>query len=189
MQRENLLKQLENTDKVWDFVVVGGGATGLGCAVDAASRGYSVALFEREDFAKCTSSRSTKLVHGGVRYLQKLEVDLVREALHERGLMKQNAPHLVKDQAFVISNYSHWENFLYFCGLTFYDILSFGFGYGRSRFITAKTLRQYLPTSVAEGLKGGPAQAPQPEPERLGEAGARRTRRRLAVRRYRGRNT
>ena len=155
MQRENLLKQLENTDKVWDFVVVGGGATGLGCAVDAASRGYSVALFEREDFAKCTSSRSTKLVHGGVRYLQKLEVDLVREALHERGLMKQNAPHLVKDQAFVISNYSHWENFLYFCGLTFYDILSFGFGYGRSRFITAKTLRKYLPTSVAEGLKGG----------------------------------
>ena len=92
MQRENLLKQLENTDKVWDIVVVGGGATGLGCAVDAASRGYSVALFEREDFAKCTSSRSTKLVHGGVRYLQKLEVDLVREALHERGLMKQNAP-------------------------------------------------------------------------------------------------
>ena len=155
MQRENLLKQLENSDKVWDFVVVGGGATGLGCAVDAASRGYSVALFEREDFAKCTSSRSTKLVHGGVRYLQKLEVDLVREALHERGLMKQNAPHLVKDQAFVISNYSHWENFLYFCGLTVYDILSFGFGYGRSRFITAKTLRQYLPTSVAEGLKGG----------------------------------
>ncbi len=155
MQRENLLKQLEDTEKVWDFVVVGGGATGLGCAVDAASRGYSVALFEREDFAKCTSSRSTKLVHGGVRYLQKLEVDLVREALHERGLMKQNAPHLVKDQAFVISNYSHWENFLYFCGLTVYDILSFGFGYGRSRFITAKTLRQYLPTSVAEGLKGG----------------------------------
>ena len=81
MQRENLLKQLEDTNKVWDFVVVGGGATGLGCAVDAASRGYSVALFEREDFAKCTSSRSTKLVHGGVRYLQKLEVDLVREEI------------------------------------------------------------------------------------------------------------
>ncbi|MBQ2027093.1 MAG: FAD-dependent oxidoreductase, partial [Alistipes sp.] len=109
MQRENLLKQLENTDKVWDFVVVGGGATGLGCAVDAASRGYSVALFEREDFAKCTSSRSTKLVHGGVRYLQKGDVALVREAVHERGRLRRNAPHLVKNQSFLISNYSWWD--------------------------------------------------------------------------------
>ena len=155
MNREEQLSRLQDSEKVWDVVVIGGGATGLGCAVDAASRGYSVVLLEREDFAKCTSSRSTKLVHGGVRYLQKLEVDLVREALHERGIMKRNAPHLVKDQSFVISNYSHWDNLLYFCGLLFYDILSFGFGYGRSRFITAKTLRQYLPTSVAEGLKGG----------------------------------
>lgn len=150
-----MLKQLDDADKVWDVVVVGGGATGLGCAVDAATRGFSVALFEREDFAKCTSSRSTKLVHGGVRYLQKMEVDLVREALHERGIMKRNAPHLVKDQAFVISNYRYWDNFLYFCGLTFYDILSFGFGYGRSRFIRSKTVMKYLPTSVKKGLKGG----------------------------------
>ncbi len=155
MNRTQQLSSLNDSNKVWDVVVIGGGATGLGCAVDAAARGYSVALFEREDFAKCTSSRSTKLVHGGVRYLQKLEVDLVREALHERGLMKQNAPHLVKDQAFVISNYSHWENFLYFFGLLFYDILSFGFGYGRSRFISAKKVLKYLPTSEAKGLKGG----------------------------------
>ena len=155
MNRTDLLSRLDDADKVWDIVVIGGGATGLGCAVDAAARGYNVALFEREDFAKCTSSRSTKLVHGGVRYLQKLEVDLVREALHERGLMKQNAPHLVKDQAFVISNYSHWDNFLYFCGLLCYDILSFGFGYGRSRFISAKKVLKYLPTSEAKGLKGG----------------------------------
>ncbi len=155
MNRTQQLSSLNDDGKIWDVVVIGGGATGLGCAVDAASRGYSVALFEREDFAKCTSSRSTKLVHGGVRYLQKLEVDLVREALHERGLMKQNAPHLVKDQAFVISNYSHWENFLYFCGLLFYDILSFGFGYGRSRFISAKKVLKYLPTSAVKGLKGG----------------------------------
>lgn len=155
MNRNQLLSRLDEQDKVWDAVVIGGGATGLGCAVDAAARGYQVALFEREDFAKCTSSRSTKLVHGGVRYLQKLEVDLVREALHERGLMKQNAPHLVKDQAFVISNYSHWDNFLYFCGLLFYDILSFGFGYGRSRFISAKKVLEYLPTSEVKGLKGG----------------------------------
>ncbi len=96
------------------------------------------------------SSRSTKLVHGGVRYLQKLEVDLVREALHERGIMKRNAPHLVKDQAFVISNYSYWDNFLYFCGLLFYDILSFGFGYGRSRFISAKKIN-LAQTAVEQG--------------------------------------
>lgn len=90
------------------------GATGLGVAVDAATRGLSVALLEKTDFAKCTSSRSTKLVHGGVRYLQKGDVMLVLEALRERGRMKANAPHLVKDQAFVISNYSYWDNFLYF---------------------------------------------------------------------------
>lgn len=156
MERNTQIKKLEDRGTAtWDVVVVGGGATGLGCAVDAASRGYSTVVFEREDFAKCTSSRSTKLVHGGVRYLQKLEVDLVREALHERGIMKRNAPHLVKDQAFVISNYSWWDNFMYFCGLTFYDILSFGFGYGRSRFISAKKVTEYLPTSVRKGLKGG----------------------------------
>ncbi len=155
MNREEQLSRLDDSGKVWDVVVIGGGATGLGCAVDAASRGYETVLFEREDFAKCTSSRSTKLVHGGVRYLQKLEVDLVREALHERCIMKRNAPHLVKDQAFVISNYSYWDNFLYFCGLLFYDILSFGFGYGRSRFISAKKVMEYIPTSVEKGLKGG----------------------------------
>ncbi len=155
MKREKELQKIADADKVWDIVVVGGGATGLGCAVDAAARGYSVALFEREDFAKCTSSRSTKLVHGGVRYLQKGDVMLVMEALRERGRMKANAPHLVKDQSFVISNYRYWDNFLYFCGLTFYDILSLGFGYGRSRYISAKKVREYLPTSVAKGLKGG----------------------------------
>lgn len=155
MNRSEQLKQVALSDKVWDMVVIGGGATGLGCAVDAAARGYSVALFEKDDFAKCTSSRSTKLVHGGVRYLQKGDVMLVLEALRERGRMKANAPHLVKDQAFVISNYRHWDNFLYLCGLTLYDMLSFGFGYGRSRFITGKTVMKYIPTSVKKGLKGG----------------------------------
>ncbi len=115
----------------------------------------SVALLEKTDFAKCTSSRSTKLVHGGVRYLQKGDVMLVLEALRERGRMKANAPHLVKDQAFVISNYRYWDNFLYFCGLTFYDMLSFGFGYGRSKYISAKKVMKYIPTSVEKGLKGG----------------------------------
>lgn len=155
MKRAEQLEKLSEKDKIWDMVVVGGGATGLGVAVDAATRGLSVALLEKTDFAKCTSSRSTKLVHGGVRYLQKGDVMLVLEALRERGRMKANAPHLVKDQAFVISNYRYWDNFLYFCGLTFYDMLSFGFGYGRSKFISAKKVMKYLPTSVEKGLKGG----------------------------------
>ncbi|WP_418982917.1 FAD-dependent oxidoreductase [Alistipes sp.] len=155
MKRAEQLEKLSEKGKIWDMVVVGGGATGLGVAVDAATRGLSVALLEKTDFAKCTSSRSTKLVHGGVRYLQKGDVMLVLEALRERGRMKANAPHLVKDQAFVISNYSYWDNFLYFCGLTFYDMLSFGFGYGRSKFISAKKVMKYIPTSVEKGLKGG----------------------------------
>ncbi len=155
MKRETQIDRLRTAEMTWDFVVIGGGATGLGCAVDAASRGYSVALLEQDDFAKCTSSRSTKLVHGGVRYLQKGDVMLVLEALRERGRMKANAPHLVKDQAFVISNYRYWDNFLYFCGLTFYDLLSFGFGYGRSKFIRAKSVMQRLPTAIRKGLKGG----------------------------------
>ena len=148
MNRKDMLNKLQDPEKVWDMVVVGGGATGLGVAVDAATRGYSVVLLEMADFAKSTSSRSTKLVHGGVRYLQKGDVALVLEALRERGRMKANAPHLVKDQAFVISNYTYWDNFLYFCGLTLYDLLSFGFGYGRSRFISPKKVMEYLPTSV-----------------------------------------
>lgn len=102
MNRRDMLSKLQEPEKVWDMVVVGGGATGLGVAVDAATRGYSVVLLEMVDFAKSTSSRSTKLVHGGVRYLQKGDVALVLEALRERGRMKANAPHLVKDQAFVI---------------------------------------------------------------------------------------
>ena len=154
MNRTEEIKKLDSTLK-WDVVVVGGGATGLGVAVDAATRGFRVLLLERDDFAKGTSSRSTKLVHGGVRYLQQGDVMLVLEALRERGRMKRNAPHLVKDQAFVISNYSYWENILYFCGLTLYDFLSFGFGYGRSRFIGKKTVEHYLPTVSTKGLKGG----------------------------------
>ncbi len=156
MKREELIKQISNESKVWDMVVIGGGATGLGVAVDAALRGYSVALFEQHDFAKCTSSRSTKLVHGGVRYLQKGEVDLVREALNERGRLKHNAPHLVKDQIFVIPNYSIFDNFLYTCGLTLYDILSWGgLSIGRSLFISKKRTIKLLPTIKSNGLKGG----------------------------------
>lgn len=156
MNRLELLQKLmKKSEKPFDFVVVGGGATGLGIAVDAASRGYSVVLLEMTDFAKSTSSKSTKLVHGGVRYLQQGDIKLVVEALRERGYMKANAPHLVKDQAFVISNYTYFDNLLYLIGLSFYDMLSFGFGYGRSRFISPKQVMQYLPTSIKKGLKGG----------------------------------
>ncbi|KAA6319869.1 Alpha-glycerophosphate oxidase, partial [termite gut metagenome] len=154
MNRNEMIAQLKGNPD-WDVIVVGGGATGLGVAVDAAGRGYKVALLEQTDFAKGTSCKSTKLVHGGVRYLQRGDVMLVLEALRERGRMKRNAPHLVKDQAFVISNYTWWDNFLYFCGLTFYDILSFGFGYGRSHFISAKKVINRLPTTIRKGLKGG----------------------------------
>ncbi|WP_419545206.1 FAD-dependent oxidoreductase [Odoribacter laneus] len=155
MKRNELIKQISDTTKTWDVVIVGGGATGLGCAVDAATRGYSVALFEWEDFAKATSSRSTKLVHGGVRYLAQGDVPLVLEALHERGLLKKNAPHLVKDQCFLIPNYRHWDNFLYTVGLTVYDILAGRLSFGRSKYISSKKTVQYLPIVQEKGLKGG----------------------------------
>lgn len=155
MKRNELIKQISDTTKTWDVVIVGGGATGLGCAVDAATRGYSVALFEWEDFAKATSSRSTKLVHGGVRYLAQGDVPLVLEALHERGLLKKNAPHLVKDQCFLIPNYRHWDNFLYTVGLTVYDILAGRLSFGRSKYISSKKTVEYLPIVQEKGLKGG----------------------------------
>lgn len=155
MKRESLLEKISDISKVWDVVVIGGGATGLGIAVDAATRGYSVALFEQEDFAKATSSRSTKLVHGGVRYLAQGNVSLVLEALHERGLLKENAPHLVKNQSFIIPNYTYWDNFLYTVGLTLYDILAGRLSLGRSKYISGNKTLQKLPTVQAKGLKGG----------------------------------
>lgn len=155
MKREDLIEKIADSSKVWDMVVVGGGATGLGVAVDAATRGYRVALFELEDFAKATSSRSTKLVHGGVRYLAQGDVSLVLEALYERGLLKKNAPHLVKNQSFIIPNYRIWDNILYTIGLTVYDILAGGLSLGRSKYISKKKTLLQLPTIRQEGLKGG----------------------------------
>ena len=109
MKRSDFIDQLKrNYISQWDFIVIGGGATGLGIAVDAASRGYKTVLLEQSDFSKATSSRSTKLVHGGVRYLKNGDVGLVREALRERGYLQKNAPHLVKNQRFIIGNYSWW---------------------------------------------------------------------------------
>src|SRR3977135_3853964 len=129
-----LLRATARTDP-WDMVIVGGGAsgrgaaggggaTGVGVAVDAASRGYEVLLLEQSDFGKGTSSRSTKLVHGGVRYLEQGNISLVMEALRERGMLRQNAPHLVRDLAFVVPRYDWWEAPFYGLGLKVYNLLS-----------------------------------------------------------------
>ena len=155
MKRAEMIKRVADSSSVWDLVVIGGGATGLGIAVDAASRGYQVALFELDDFAKCTSSRSTKLVHGGVRYLAQGDIALVFEALHERGLLKQNAPHLVRDQIFVIPNYRQWDRLFYTIGLTFYDLLAGKWSFGVSKWLTRKETIARLPSIQQNGLVGG----------------------------------
>lgn len=155
MKREDCIKMIADSSRLWDFIVIGGGATGLGVAVDAASRGFSVLLLEQSDFTKATSSRSTKLVHGGVRYLAQGDVGLVVEALRERGLMRKNAPHLVKDQRFIIGNYKWWEKAFYTIGLTVYDILAGKRGLGRSLPMSKKAVIKEIPQIEANGLRGG----------------------------------
>ena len=139
----------------WDVVVIGGGATGLGTAVDASSRGYRTLLLEQVDFAKATSSRSTKLVHGGVRYLQQGNISLVREALHERGLMYDNAPHLVTNLAFVVPRYKWWEGPFYGIGLKLYDLLAGKLNLDRSKQLTHRQTLDAIPNLESEGLDGG----------------------------------
>lgn len=155
MKREKMLKRLKKQKEPWDIVVIGGGATGLGVAVDAASRGYKTLLLEQHDFAKGTSSRSTKLVHGGVRYLQQGDISLVLEALKERGLMIQNAPHLVKNQAFIIPNYEWWDGPFYQVGLKVYDLMSGKLGIGSSKRLSKPETVEHIPTIDQHGLKGG----------------------------------
>lgn len=153
-QREKLLQQL-TTQPVWDVLVIGGGATGLGVALDAISRGYKTLLLEQTDFAKGTSSRSTKLVHGGVRYLAQGDVGLVREALYERGLLLQNAPHLVRNQDFIIPNYDWWGGPFYTVGLKLYDVLAGKLSLGASVHLSkAETLRR-LGNIKPASLRGG----------------------------------
>lgn len=137
------------------MIVIGGGATGLGIAVDAASRGYKTILFEAYDFAKGTSSRSTKLVHGGVRYLQQGNIKLVMEALRERGILKKNAAHLVKNQSFIVPNYKWWEGPYYGIGLKVYDWMSGSLGLGPSELLSKEEVLELAPTLGAEGLRGG----------------------------------
>ena len=154
MKRAEMIDRLEHTTS-WDMVVIGGGATGVGIAVDAASRGYDVALVEQHDFGKGTSSRSTKLVHGGVRYLEQGNISLVMEALKERGLMRQNAPHLVSNLAFVVPNYDWWEAPFYGLGLKVYNVLAGKYGFGNSEILSREETLQRLPTIKTEGLRGG----------------------------------
>ncbi|MFW6277328.1 MAG: FAD-dependent oxidoreductase [Prolixibacteraceae bacterium] len=155
MKRETIVKKIQKKDKEWDVVIIGGGATGLGCAVDAASRGYKTLLLEQHDFSKGTSSRSTKLVHGGVRYLQQGDVSLVFEALKERGLMFKNAPHLVTNQSFIIPTYDWWGGPFYTVGLKVYDIMAGKLGLGPSKHLSREEALEALPTVEKEGLKGG----------------------------------
>ncbi len=152
--RQHLLQKLQSSAH-WDVIIIGGGATGLGIAVDAVTRGYRTLLLERSDFAKGTSSRSTKLVHGGVRYLAQGNIPLVRSALKERGLLLQNAPHLVSPCAFVIPCYSRLALLKYTIGLTLYDALSGRWSFGRSRRLSRAEVLQQLPGIAEKNLVGG----------------------------------
>jgi len=148
-----MIQQLESTSE-WDICIIGGGATGLGTAVDAATRGFKTILFEQHDFAKGTSSRSTKLVHGGVRYLQQGNIKLVLEALKERGLLLKNAPHLAHNQKFVVPNYKWWEGPFYGIGLKIYDWMAGTLGLGPSEFLSKDETLELAPTLDREGLRG-----------------------------------
>jgi glycerol-3-phosphate dehydrogenase len=155
MKRTRGIEALENRDRPWDLVIIGGGATGLGCAVEAASRGYDPLLLEMHDFAKATSSRSTKLVHGGVRYLEQGNVSLVFEALKERGLLQRNAPHVVHSLPFVVPNYRWWEAPYYGIGMKVYDMLSGSQSLGRSTHLDRDEALEKIPTAEPDGLRGG----------------------------------
>ena len=155
MNRVSMIKELEQSGLEYDIIVIGGGASGLGAALEAVSRGYRTILLEQDDFAKGTSSRSTKLVHGGVRYLAQGNISLVLEALKERGRLKKNAPHLVKDQAFVIPCYNWWCVPFYTIGLTLYDLMAGRLGIGRSVPLSARGARKALPALITRKLRGG----------------------------------
>ncbi len=154
MNRMEMLSQLDHTE-VYDIVIIGGGATGLGSAVDAASRGYKTLLVEQHDFGKGTSSRSTKLVHGGVRYLAQGNIKLVREALAERGRLLKNAPLMTSRQPFVVPVFSLWEKFYYSAGLMLYDLLSGKLSLGKTRLLSRKKTLELLPNINPKKVAGG----------------------------------
>ncbi len=155
MNRRDSLQHIKDSSTTWDIVVIGGGATGLGIALDASLRGYKTLLLEQSDFAKGTSSRSTKLVHGGVRYLAQGNIKLVFEALHERGLLLKNAPHVCHNQTFLIPTFSWFEALKYTIGLKLYDWLSRGLSLGKSEIISVKEIQEALPGVKTEGISKG----------------------------------
>src|SRR4051794_35599540 len=154
MNRPSMLQQLKDETE-WDIIIIGGGATGLGAAVDAASRGYKALLVEQFDFGKGTSSRSTKLVHGGVRYLAQGNIKLVMEALHERGYLLKNASHLTTALAFIVPVYSGLNKLYYGAGLKIYDLLSGKLSLGKTRLLNKEETLQKLPGISDKKLKGG----------------------------------
>ena len=154
MNRKKNIRLLTETPE-YDFLIIGGGATGLGIALDAANRGYKTLLLEKNDFAKGTSSRSTKLVHGGVRYLQNGDISLVIEALRERGIMRKNAPHLVRDLSFVIPSYDWWNSPFYGLGLKVYDMMAGNLGLGPSTMLNKEETIKLIPNVKKDGLWGG----------------------------------
>ena len=155
MNREHAIRTIVERTEPWDVVIIGGGATGLGAGVDAASRGYTTLVLEQRDFASGTSSRSTKLIHGGIRYLSQGHLGLVRTALHERELLLRNAPHLVHDLDFIVPAYSLWELPFYYTGLVAYDLLAGRLGRGRSRMLLRDETLKKASTLVPRNLRGG----------------------------------
>ncbi|THV60981.1 glycerol-3-phosphate dehydrogenase/oxidase [Flagellimonas alvinocaridis] len=153
--REQLLRKIETEHQVWDILVIGGGATGLGVALDSSSRGLKTVLFEQSDFAKGTSSRSTKLAHGGVRYLAQGNIKLVFEALRERGIMLENAPHLVNSLSFIIPSYRWWEKYFYGIGLKIYDWMAQKFRMGNTSLLKRITVLKQMGNLNPKKLNGG----------------------------------
>jgi glycerol-3-phosphate dehydrogenase len=155
MNRDTMLAAALSRSEPFDLLVIGGGATGVGIALDASSRGYSVLLLEQADFGKGTSSRSTKLVHGGVRYLEQGNIALVMEALKERGTLRANAPHLVTELPFIVPNYEWWETPFYGLGLKVYNLLAGKYNFGPSRVLSREETLRRLPNIETDGLRGG----------------------------------
>lgn len=155
LDRYSFLKKIKDPEEIWDIIVIGGGATGLGVALDSASRGFKTLLLEQADFSSGTSSRSTKLAHGGVRYLAQGNIGLVNEALFERGLMLKNAPHLVKMLPFIIPGYRWWEKYFYGIGLKIYDWMARRLRVGKTRLLSAKQVKTIMPNLRGKGLNGG----------------------------------
>jgi len=155
LNRDEVFQKLSDKSIRWDLIIIGGGATGVGSAIDASARGYKTLLLEQSDFGKGTSSRSTKLIHGGVRYLKQGNISLVLESLKERGLLCRNAPHLVHNIPFVVPTYDWWEGTFYGVGLKLYDMLAGKYGFGNSESLSVDETLERIPTLETDGLRGG----------------------------------